>query len=43
LRYIESPHTEAITCHFDQNKILVEIQNSFQPAAKQVLKGELTE
>jgi Beta-lactamase len=43
LRYIESPHTETITCHFDQNKVLVEIQNSFQPAEKQGLKGELTE
>lgn len=28
LRYIESPHTETMLCHFDQNKISVDIHNS---------------
>lgn len=29
LRYIESPHTETITCRFDNNKLAVEIRDSF--------------
>ena len=28
LRYIESPHTETMICHFDQNKISVDVQSS---------------
>jgi CubicO group peptidase (beta-lactamase class C family) len=31
LRYIESPHTEKIHCHFDQNQIAVSFDNSFNP------------
>jgi len=41
LRYIESPHHETITCHFDQNEFLAEIQNSYDPNKKIQLKGEL--
>ncbi len=41
LRYIESPHCETITCTFDKNKILVDIQHSNTPGRKQTpLKGE---
>jgi hypothetical protein len=29
LRYIESPHTERMVCHFDGNKISIEHSNSF--------------
>jgi CubicO group peptidase (beta-lactamase class C family) len=28
LRYIESPHTETIVCHFDDNKIKIELRTS---------------
>jgi hypothetical protein len=31
LRYIESPHTETIVCHFDDNKLRMEFRNSFAP------------
>jgi hypothetical protein len=31
LRYIESPHTETIVCHFDENKLRIEFRNSFAP------------
>jgi len=42
LRYIESPHTETIICHFDQNKISVDLLNSFDHGNKKTsLKGEL--
>jgi CubicO group peptidase (beta-lactamase class C family) len=30
LRYIESPHTETLTCHIDGNNLTIEDQNSFQ-------------
>jgi len=30
LRYLESPHTERFTCHFDGNNIKVEDANSFE-------------
>ncbi len=44
LRYIESPHTETMICHFDQNKISVDLQYSFIPRIfESVLKGELKE
>lgn len=46
LRYVESPHTETILCHFDQNKITVEIQNSIETdpkSKKPMLKGALSE
>src|SRR6185436_20910175 len=40
LRYIESPHTERMTCRFDGNSISIETQHSFNPNAKiPVLKG----
>ncbi|MEJ7588840.1 MAG: serine hydrolase [Ferruginibacter sp.] len=40
LRYIESPHTETITCHFDGNDIAVEIESSLEYGTKKsVLKG----
>ncbi|HMH23578.1 MAG TPA: serine hydrolase [Puia sp.] len=40
LRYIESPHTETITCHFDQNKLSASVQNSFDFGKKTtVLNG----
>ena len=29
LRFIESPHTRTISCHFDQNKMSATVQNSF--------------
>jgi len=42
LRYIESPHTERMTCRFEGNKISIETQHSFNPNAKiPVLKGEI--
>lgn len=42
LRYIESPHTETITCKFDGNTISMETKISFNPGAKiPVLKGVL--
>ncbi|MEP7144195.1 MAG: serine hydrolase [Ferruginibacter sp.] len=44
LRYIESPHTEKITCNFDENNISVEIENSFDYGTKKtILKGKLRE
>jgi hypothetical protein len=43
LRYIESLHTETTIYHFDQNKILAEIQNSNDPNKKIELKGEIME
>lgn len=30
LRYIESPHTETMACHFDGDNIKVEVHNSFE-------------
>lgn len=29
LRYIESPHTQTFTCHFDDNKLTIETSRSF--------------
>jgi hypothetical protein len=44
LRYIESPHTETMTCHFDGNDISIEVQNSFEYGHKKtILKGALKE
>ncbi|HZK63162.1 MAG TPA: hypothetical protein VFC34_03395, partial [Puia sp.] len=37
LRYIESPHTETTVCHFDENKISVVIQNSFDFGKKKTV------
>lgn len=41
LRYIESPHTEKITCHFDQNNISVDFENSINKS-KETFVGELS-
>jgi CubicO group peptidase (beta-lactamase class C family) len=43
LRYIESPHTETITCKFDKNKISVDFHYSNMPNYNQPeLKGSTT-
>ncbi|HEY4936190.1 MAG TPA: serine hydrolase [Puia sp.] len=39
MRYIESPHTEITTCHFDGNKLTVDIARSFDYGSK---KSEMT-
>jgi CubicO group peptidase (beta-lactamase class C family) len=39
LRYIDSPHTEVYTCHFDKNNVLIDYQISFNKKEKQSLKG----
>ena len=39
MRYIESPHSEITTCHFDGNKITIDIERSFDYGSK---KTELT-
>jgi CubicO group peptidase (beta-lactamase class C family) len=36
LRYIESPHTEKISCHFDGNNISVDFENSLDVGGKKV-------
>lgn len=44
LRYIESPHSETLLCHFDGSKIAVEIKRSFNtnmPDAVTTLKGTI--
>jgi hypothetical protein len=41
LRYIESPHTEKITCHFNQNKISVDFESSINKT-KETITGELS-
>jgi hypothetical protein len=44
LRYIESPHTEKMICHFDGKNISVVIENSFEYGKKKTeLKGVLKE
>ena len=44
LRYIESPHTEKMICHFDEKNISVVIENSFDYGKKKTqLKGLLKE
>ena len=37
LRYIESPHTETITCTFENTKVSVDIQNIFNKNQKRTL------
>ncbi len=37
LRYIESPHTETMTCHLDGTKISVDIESSFDFGSKKVV------
>lgn len=40
LRYIESPHTQKITCYFDNNNLSVDIENSFlYGKGKTTIKG----
>jgi CubicO group peptidase (beta-lactamase class C family) len=42
LRYIESPHTEIFTCHFQDNKLTVEAAKSFEYGKnKIVIKAEV--
>ena len=41
LRYIESPHTETVTCHFSNNKVAVEWLNRFN-TSKTSLQGTLS-
>lgn len=44
LRYIESPHTEKMTCIFDGKNIAVTIENSFDYGTKKIeLKGVVQE
>jgi len=43
LRYIESPHTEKITCKLEQNSMLVDIWQSNTPSDKiPILKGKIS-
>jgi len=37
LRYIESPHTETLICHFDNNKLTVNVSNSFDYGKREVV------
>jgi hypothetical protein len=42
LRYIESPHTEYITCHFDGNALDLSDEGSFEYGKnKEVMKGSV--
>jgi len=42
LRYIESPHTEYITCYFEGNTIELSDENSFDYGKnKEVIKGNV--
>jgi hypothetical protein len=42
LRYIESPHRETFTCHFQENKLSVEVARSFDFGKnKMVIEGEV--
>ncbi|CAN5702326.1 hypothetical protein BH10BAC2_BH10BAC2_15290 [soil metagenome] len=41
LRYIESPHTEKMICHFDGDNISVDIENSYDYGGKKLtIKGK---
>jgi hypothetical protein len=43
LRYIESPHTETITCHFDDQKLIADVEYSFNNGKNKVeLQGKST-
>ena len=42
LRYIESPHTEIIQCIFDEGKMSIDFESSFNRAEKVIYKGTLT-
>jgi hypothetical protein len=39
LRYIDSPHTEFYTCHFDKNEVSIDYQISFNKGLKVNMKG----
>jgi len=42
LRYIESPHTETFLCHFDNNNISINAENSYDYGKKKIeIKGML--
>jgi hypothetical protein len=42
LRYIESPHTENFTCHFNDNKLMMEASRSFDYGkSKMVIEAEM--
>ncbi len=42
LRYIESPHSETFTCHFNNNKLEMEIARSFDyEKNKTVIQAEV--
>ena len=44
LRYVESPHTETFTCHFDGMNLALDIENSFDFGSKKTeLKGVASE
>jgi hypothetical protein len=44
VRYIESPHTEFITCKFEKGEVLLEFTNSFNQSGKGVWhRGNLSE
>jgi len=36
LRYIESPHTQTVICHFDEKGLSAEISNSFDWGGKKL-------
>jgi hypothetical protein len=43
LRYIESPHSEKIICHFNKNKIVADFKNSISQSNKEFsVQGELS-
>jgi len=41
LRYIESPHSETITCHFDQDNITLDFSNSIERNKKTTITGTI--
>jgi CubicO group peptidase (beta-lactamase class C family) len=44
LRYIESPHSEIITCHFDGKQLTADVEYSFNYGKNKIaLQGELVE
>lgn len=40
LRYIESPHTETFTCHFEQEGISIEYQHSLDKSKTLIFRGK---
>ncbi len=44
LRFVESPHTEIMTCHFKEKNISIDVEKSFDYGAKKIeLKGTIKE